>query len=95
MRAEVPSGILHGDPFLDNILVHPVSGALSGFVDLGDVAVGPCLFDLACCASACCFDEQTNTLDTTRLRALLAGYVSRRPLAAAEAAIFVDFISVV
>eukprot|EP00966_Prymnesium_polylepis_P270120 6240130-Prymnesium_polylepis.1 len=40
-------GILHGDPFLDNILCDGATGAVSGFVDLEDVTLGPCLFDAA------------------------------------------------
>ena len=45
MALDLPVGFLHGDPFLDNILVDPQSGAVAGFVDLEDVTVGPCLFD--------------------------------------------------
>lgn len=92
MGADLPRGVLHGDPFLDNVLVDGASGALCGFVDLEDVTVGPCLFDAACCACACCFDASTNTLDIGRLRALLGGYNGQRPLAAAERSRFVDFM---
>ncbi|KAL1515498.1 hypothetical protein AB1Y20_002121 [Prymnesium parvum] len=89
---DIPTGVLHGDPFLDNILCDPHTGEVRGFVDLEDVAVGPCLFDAACCACACCFDAATNTLDHPRLRALLEGYYAHRRLSAAEAAIFIDWM---
>jgi len=88
----IPVGILHGDPFLDNILCDGATGAVSGFVDLEDVTLGPCLFDAACCACACCFDAETNRLDCTRLRALLEGYSSQRPLLSAESATFLAWM---
>ena len=87
----LPRGLLHGDPFLDNALVSAADGSLAGWVDLEDVAVGPTLFDVACCACAACF-RADNALDLRRLRALLSGYVSVRPLAAAERSAFVSFM---
>ncbi|KAL3895172.1 MAG: hypothetical protein SGPRY_013587 [Prymnesium sp.] len=89
-KSGIPHGILHGDPFLDNILCDS-SGEVTGFVDLEDVAVGPCLFDIACCACACCFGE-SNSLDLLRLRALLEGYYSERPLLPEESDVFVDWM---
>ena len=90
MSAEgLPRGILHGDPFLDNMLV---SGPqLLGFVDLEDFCLGPLLFDVACCASACCFRED-GALDIRRLRALLTGYASVRPLTEVERKYFLPFM---
>ena len=85
-------GVLHGDPFLDNILVRPSDGTFEGFVDLEDVCVGPLLFDLACCASAACFRPHDNALDVRCLRALLTGYSSTRRLSPAEKANFVAFM---
>lgn len=84
-------GVLHGDPFLDNILCDPATGAVTGFVDLEDTTVGPCLFDVACCACACCFDT-TNSLDYARLKALLEGYSYQRPLLATESVTFIDWM---
>ncbi|KAG8466348.1 hypothetical protein KFE25_002104 [Diacronema lutheri] len=132
----LPNGILHGDPFLDNVLVvtdppllqsaapadggtmaaqpgltpvGSVSGAVSGlahspsivhcaFVDFEDAAVGPLVFDVACCAASSCFvraaagadgagasaEELGGVLDAGRLAALLIGYCTVRPLTAAE-----------
>jgi len=87
----IPRGLLHGDPFLDNILSNPADGSLAGFVDLEDVCVGPLLFDVACCASASCFRDD-GALDARRLRALLTAYTEVRPLEAAESRCFVHFM---
>lgn len=89
--AELPRGVLHGDPFLDNMLADPSSGTLQGFVDLEDFCVGPLLFDVACCASACCF-RADGALDMRRVRALLEGYASVRPLTPTERTHFVAFM---
>ncbi len=87
----LPRGLLHGDPFLDNVLVSGADGSLCGFVDLEDVCVGPLLFDVACCASACCFRED-GALDARRLRPLLSAYAQGRPLEPAERRRFVAFM---
>lgn len=89
--ADLPRGILHGDPFLDNMLCEASSGQLAGFVDLEDFCLGPLLFDVACCASAACF-RPDGALDVRRLRALLSGYASVRPLSQTERALFLPFM---
>lgn len=43
---DLPIGILHGDPFLDNIHFIEETGQFSGFVDFEDSCIGPMLFDL-------------------------------------------------
>ena len=48
-------GLVHGDPFCDNVMVEPDSGAFSGFVDVEDLSVGPVVFDLAVCAIGSAF----------------------------------------
>eukprot|EP00466_Bigelowiella_natans_P011356 jgi/Bigna1/87292/estExt_fgenesh1_pg.C_180196 len=45
---KLPRGIIHGDPFLDNILLDEKSGNFVAFIDWEDTTVGPYLFDLAC-----------------------------------------------
>jgi len=92
MRAsELPRGVLHGDPFLDNMLVDAATGELAGLVDLEDFCVGPLLFDVACCASASCF-RPDGALDLRRLRALLQGYAAVRPLTTDERRHFLSFM---
>ena len=73
--ASLPRGVLHGDPFLDNVLVDPHTGALCGWIDFEDATVGPLLFDVACCVSACCF-EADHSLNLARVEALLAPHSS-------------------
>lgn len=41
--------VLHGDPFIDNVLFSPADGQLLGFVDFEDACVGPAVLDVACC----------------------------------------------
>ena len=68
----LPRGVLHGDPFLDNVLCSPADGSLEGFVDMEDVCIGPLLFD-RCCAASCCFRASDNALDMRKMRHLLEG----------------------
>jgi Ser/Thr protein kinase RdoA (MazF antagonist) len=87
----LPRGLLHGDPFLDNMLVTPSTGELAGLVDLEDFCVGPLLFDVACCLSAACF-RPDGALDLRRLRALLDGYNAVRPLTPVERKLLLPFM---
>lgn len=80
----LPHGILHGDPFLDNVLVDEHDGTFRGFVDFEDACVGPLLFDMACAAIGCCYRAEDNALDLPRLEALMEGYVAVRRLAPPE-----------
>ena len=89
--AAMPQGVLHGDAFLDNVLLDAASGAFSGFVDFEDVCRGPCLFDLAVCAVGNCFDG-ANALRMDALEALLEGYQSARRLVPLELDLFVPFL---
>mmetsp|Transcript_43880 Transcript_43880/g.83794 ORF Transcript_43880/g.83794 Transcript_43880/m.83794 type:complete len:354 (+) Transcript_43880:191-1252(+) len=93
MRTQgLPCGIIHGDPFLDNILVDEASGEFSAFVDFEDACVGPLLFDVACCAAAACYQGLANTLDMSMLNSLLTGYCSVRRFTNAEQTLFVKFM---
>jgi len=80
----LPSGVVHGDPFLDNILVDRSTGAFCGFIDFEDACRGPFLFDVACCVIGTCFGtgDDASTLQPDRLTALLGGYASVRSLQA-------------
>lgn len=80
----LPTGILHGDPFLDNVLVNPETGEFNAFVDWEDTTVGPLLFDVACCVIGTCYSATTNDLDTRRMKALLTGYHKGRRLSLEE-----------
>ena len=91
----LPAGILHGDPFLDNMLADPTTGKLTGIIDWEDVAVGPLLFDIACCVAGCCYAPD-NSLDSDRIKALLEGYVEKRNLTITsnECQLFPEFVRV-
>jgi Ser/Thr protein kinase RdoA (MazF antagonist) len=99
LAKDMEMGITHGDPFADNVLVHCETGDLSAFIDIEDCCAGPLLFDLACCAIGCCFNESsssaqegTQVLDFQLLEALLDGYCSDRKLALVERDHFVAFM---
>ena len=64
MAADVPRGLLHGDPFLDNLLAKE-SGEVVGWVDWEDVAIGPLMFDV--CVSQPAGLTCTHAACTTRL----------------------------
>ena len=91
--AGLPFGVLHGDPFFDNVLVDEGTGAFSGWVDWEDASTGPLLFDLACMCIGCCFRSEDNQLDLARLEAILRGYSAKRPIVApAEVDLFLPFM---
>lgn len=96
-------GFTHGDPFADNVMVDETSGTFSAFIDVEDICIGPLLFDLACCAIGCCFQERPSSssggsskfsqvLDFDLFEALLKGYRSERELLAIEVEHLVPFM---
>ena len=97
LKSHFPMGITHGDPFGDNILVDPATGDLIAFIDIEDICAGPLLFDLACCAIGCCFDDEspageTVHLNISLLESLFRGYSNSRQLSALERDHFVPFM---
>ena len=91
----LPRGVIHGDPFLDNILLAPEgTGRLRArFVDFEDGCLGPLIFDVACACVASCFLPQ-NTLDTRRLGYILEAYRQTRvdALSPSEEAALIPFM---
>lgn len=78
----LPSGVLHGDLFRDNVLFE--GHHLSGIIDFYNAASGPLLYDVAICVNDWCIAEDGG-LDAARVSALLGGYASVRPFTPAEA----------
>ena len=88
----LPAGACHCDLFRNNVLWR--DGEIAGVIDFyfgGDDAL---IFDLAVCICDWCFIVGENAdgahLDSARLRALMEGYESRRPLCDLERARFDD-----
>ncbi|MGB0732151.1 MAG: homoserine kinase [Pontibacterium sp.] len=73
---EMPTGIIHGDLFLDNALF--VGDKLSAILDLYNAATAYLLFDLAIVANDWCTNPD-GTIDQAREAALLSAYNAKRP----------------
>lgn len=87
----LPIGILHGDPFLDNVLIDIESGFV-GFVDFEDVSRGTLLFDVACFIAGNCFDSN-NQLSLSYVSSFLRGYSEYRRLEKEEKDLMIGFIA--
>jgi len=78
-RKDLPSGLVHGDLFRDNVLWR--EGKIAALLDFESAHRGPFAFDLAVTILAWSFRDE---LDTAVARAVLDGYGGVRPLIAAE-----------
>jgi homoserine kinase type II len=80
----LPTGLVHGDLFRDNVLwgVGP-DAEIAALLDFESACEGTFAFDLMVTVLAWCFRE---TLEPALARAMAAGYVAVRPLAKAEVA---------
>ena len=87
IQAAWPSGLasghIHADLFPDNVFF--LDGRLSGLIDFYFAATDLLAYDVAVCLNAWCF-EQDFSFNVTKARAMLSGYVARRPLSAEERA---------
>jgi homoserine kinase type II len=77
----LPSGIVHADLFPDNVFFE--DSRVTGLIDFYFACNDLYAYDLAICVNAWCF-ERGGEFNITKARALLQGYSSVRPLAAAE-----------
>lgn len=68
-----PRGLVHGDPFIDNVLW--VGDRVSAVLDWEMACTDPFAYDLGVALSAWCYGDR---YDPLRAAALLAGYRSRR-----------------
>ena len=73
----IPSGIIHGDLFPDNIFF--IKKKFSGFIDFYFACNDFLVYDLAICINALCFDKK-NQLNQKKMEAILNGYSSVRKL---------------
>jgi homoserine kinase type II len=79
--ANLPLGHVHADLFPDNVFF--LDGQISGLIDFYFACTDLYAYDIAVCLNAWCF-EPDFAFNATKARALLAGYVSVRPLNEAE-----------
>ena len=86
----LPTGIIHGDLFRDNVLFD--GDRLTGLLDFHHASKGWLVYDLAVTANDWCSDTD-GALVEGRANALLAAYHERRPLTQAEVKHFPDFMT--
>jgi homoserine kinase type II len=80
--ADLPRGVIHADLFPNNVLF--VGEAVSGLIDFYFAAVDAYAYDLAICLNAWCFEPDNTSLNVTKARAMVGGYLGVRPLMPAE-----------
>ena len=78
---DLPTGIIHGDLFPDNVFFK--NGVVSAVIDFYFACNDTYAFDLAICMNAWCFDN-SGQFDKRFSKALFSGYQSVRPLAENE-----------
>ena len=81
---DLPTGIVHGDLFPDNVLM--LGDRVTGLIDFYFAASGPLTWDLAVMHGAWAFDPAGKHYDAEVGVALVGGYESVRPLSVAERA---------
>ncbi len=79
--ASLPTGVIHADLFPDNVFF--LRNELSGLIDFYFACNDLLAYDIAICINAWCF-EADDMFNVTKIRALLKGYQSVRPLEEAE-----------
>jgi homoserine kinase type II len=80
---DLPQGVIHADLFPDNVFF--IGNRLSGLIDFYFACTDALAYDVAVCLNAWCFEPDLS-YNMTKGRALLYGYMRKRPLSAAEAA---------
>ena len=89
---ELRLGVVHGDPFMDNVMVHG-DCSLAGLVDFEDSCIGPIMFDLGAVLAGSCFVDDT-TIDWESVREFLLGYTENGELSANEKQFLFDFVAI-
>ena len=83
MPADLPGGIVHGDLWYDNAIYH--NGDLAGIIDFESGYHGKCIFDIGQTTIGSC--RENGSLNYGKVRALVDGYQSVRPLEDREKAL--------
>jgi homoserine kinase type II len=79
----LPQGVIHADLFPDNVFF--IGDRLSGLIDFYFACTDALAYDVAVCLNAWCFEPDLS-YNMTKGRALLYGYMRKRPLSAPETA---------
>ena len=76
---KLPSGIIHGDLFIDNIFFN--KNKFSGFIDFYFSSNDYLMYEIAICINALCFDKKRNSfkMNHQKVRNLIDGYETIRP----------------
>ncbi len=80
-RTDLPSGLVHGDLFRDNVLWHEDRIAIAALLDFESAHLGPFAYDIAVTILSWSFRD---ALDLSVARAIVDGYRTVRELEAAE-----------
>jgi homoserine kinase type II len=80
---ELPQGVIHADLFPDNVFF--IGDRLSGLIDFYFACTDALAYDVAVCLNAWCFEPDLS-YNMTKGRALLYGYMRKRPLSVPETA---------
>jgi homoserine kinase type II len=81
---KLPSGIIHGDLFIDNIFFN--KDKLSGIIDFYFAANDFFMYEIAICINALCFDKKNNKfkINKQKVKNLIKGYESVRKITIRE-----------
>ena len=81
---KLPSGIIHGDLFIDNIFFN--NDKVSGIIDFYFAANDYFMYEIAICVNALCFDKSKNQfiLNKRKVRNLIKGYESIKKISNKE-----------
>jgi homoserine kinase type II len=80
---DLPEGVIHGDLFPDNVFF--LDTRISGLIDFYFACTDMLAYDVAICLNAWCF-EPDHSYNVTKGRALLLGYLRKRPFSDREIA---------
>jgi homoserine kinase type II len=80
---DLPQGVIHADLFPDNVFF--IGDRLSGLIDFYFACTDALAYDVAVCLNAWCFEPDLS-YNMTKGRALLYGYMRKRPLSSPETA---------
>ena len=81
---KLPSGIIHGDLFIDNIFFK--NNKLSGMIDFYFAANDYFMYEIAICVNALCFDKKKSKflINKKKIKSLIKGYESIKKISIKE-----------